>query len=217
VFAHNAAPPEKQHDPELELQRARQRLAELQAGTGQDAPGDPAAAGITAGPRRRLAFAGAALALLATAAVATTLALSGHPPASAAHHSPPCRAGQAVTLYLPEDTGSKVGVTFRADCDLNPARHYLLIEELFHVGKVNPHSLYFVKAGVRRLRANAVATAQFVLKEPVHTQAEFYVISVDSGGLAALSQNQVADHGILQLPQGWRRESPIRWHVKGWS
>jgi hypothetical protein len=128
-----------------------------------------------------------------------------------------CPAPHPVTLFIPRETGSHVSVTFQTNCNLSAARKYVLIEEIPHVGKPEPHPVYFVKAAVPSLQAGQTYPARFVLKEPVHTRAEFYVISVTTGGMEALRQNEVVDHGSLELPSGWRRESATEWHVKGWS
>lgn len=133
-------------------------------------------------------------------------------PASAA-----CRSPHPVALFMPSETGSKVSATFQVNCTSSADRKYLLIEKVPHVGEPVSHPVYFVKATLPRLMAGQTHPASFVLKEPVHTRAEFYVISVTTGGMMALRQNQVVDHGILQLPSGWRRESSIRWHTKGWN
>jgi hypothetical protein len=55
------------------------------------------------------------------------------------------------------------------------------------------------------------------LERHVQYPPEFWVISVDNGGLRALSQNQVIDNGILFLPSGTIQESPVYWHTKGWE
>jgi hypothetical protein len=149
-------------------------------------------------------------------------------PSAAAGQDPPrrspsgpasavCRSPHPVALFMPSRTGSKVSVTFQVSCTLSADRKYLLIEKVPHVGGPVPHPVYFVKATLPRLTAGQLHRASFVLKEPVHTRAQFYAISVTPGGMMALWQNQVRDHGILRLPSGWRRESSIRWHTKEWD
>jgi hypothetical protein len=51
-------------------------------------------------------------------------------------------------------------------------------------------------------------------KEPVGTEAEFFVISVNHNELEALRKHQVVDNGILKLPPGAQVESVKQGHVK---
>ena len=76
---------------------------------------------------------------------------------------------------------------------------------------------YFVKASIPRLKIGQTSSRDFELKEPVGTRAQFWVASVDNGGLQALNQNQVVDNGHLYLPSGTIQESSISWHRKGWQ
>jgi hypothetical protein len=129
-----------------------------------------------------------------------------------------CRARYPVILQIPPETGSSVGITSEAVCNLEANRTYLVIEKLLDVSAPsNPHSVYFVKATVPHLKTGQVSSAQITLLEPVGARAYFYVISVDKGGYRALQQNRVVDNGILFLPQGTRQESTMRYHVKGWN
>jgi transcriptional regulator with XRE-family HTH domain len=155
----------------------------------------------------------AVTALAAVAITAGTVALVRH-----LHHAAPCRAAYPVTLDIPSQTGSSVGITTRASCDLISGRTYLVMEELPNVDpKRNPHPVYYIKAQIPYLKAGQASSAQFILKEPVGTKAEFFVVSVDNAGFRALGQNQVVDNGILQLPLGTRQESSASWHLKGWQ
>jgi transcriptional regulator with XRE-family HTH domain len=128
-----------------------------------------------------------------------------------------CHAVYPVLLYMPAETGTSVGITEEAMCSLDPDRTYLVVEKIPDVDPVNPHPAWYIKAQLPHLDASQTNSQYFDIKEPVGTRAEFYVISVDTGGLQALGQNQVVDNGILQLPFGTRQESIIRWHLKGWQ
>ena len=77
--------------------------------------------------------------------------------------------------------------------------------------------VYFVKTTIPHLKAGQASSKNFELKEPVGTSAQFWVISVDNGGLQALNQNQVIDQGHLYLPSGTIRQSAVSWHKKGWQ
>jgi hypothetical protein len=121
-------------------------------------------------------------------------------------------------LQIPAKTGSRVGVTVEAVCDTPADRNYLVVEKLPDVDPhSNPHAVYYVKTTIPHLAVGHASSKNFVLKEPVDTRAQFWVISVDSGGLQALSQNQVVDHGVLYLPSGTIQETAVTWHVKGWE
>jgi transcriptional regulator with XRE-family HTH domain len=128
-----------------------------------------------------------------------------------------CHATYPVILQIPAQTGTSVGITAEAVCNLDPDRTYLVVEKIPDVDPKNPHPAWYIKAQLPHLDANQANSQKFDIKEPVGTRAEFYVISVDNGGLQALYQNQVVDNGILQLPSGTRRESHINWHLKGWQ
>lgn len=162
--------------------------------------------------RRFLRALGVAVLTIAAAIVAA-VTLMRHP-----HHVALCRASYPVTLEIPSKTGSSVGITTGANCDLDRSRTYLVIEEIPKVSRLtNPHPVYFVKARLHYLMARQAESAQFILKEPVGTWAEFFVISVNNVELLALQQNQVRDHGILQLPNGTRTVSRVSWHMKAWE
>jgi len=128
-----------------------------------------------------------------------------------------CREPFPLVLQIPPQTGAQVGVTVEAVCAVPAGRTYLVIEKVPDVDPSNPHPVYFVKASIPRLKAGQTSSKSFELKEPVGTSAQFWVISVDSGGLQALSQNQVVDQGHLYLPTGTIQESAISWHRKGWQ
>ena len=133
------------------------------------------------------------------------------------HEGAMCHVAYPVILHIPAETGTSVGVTVEAACNLDPDRTYLVVEKIPDVDPANPHPAWYIKAQLPHLAANQTNSQDFDIKEPVGTWAEFYVISVDNGGLQALSQNQVVDNGILQLPSGTRQESIISWHLKGWQ
>lgn len=132
------------------------------------------------------------------------------------HQVAACHTADPVVLQIPAETGTSVGITTEAVCSLDPNRTYLVVEKVPDVDPTNPHPAWYIKAQLPHLDANQTNSQNFDIKEPVGTRAEFYVISVDNGGLQALGQNQVVDNGILQLPAGTRRESIISWHLKGW-
>jgi hypothetical protein len=129
----------------------------------------------------------------------------------------PCRAAYPVDLQIPAQTGGSFGVTMKANCTLDPDRTYLLVEEIPNVDPKNPHPVYFVKAELSPMKSGGNTSAQLLIKEPVGTRAEFFVISVDPAGNRALGQNRVVDDGALQLPEGHRQESAVMWHERGWS
>lgn len=128
-----------------------------------------------------------------------------------------CHTAYPVVLQIPAKTGTSVGITTEAVCNLDTDRTYLVVEKIPDVDPTNPHPAWYIKAQLPHLDANQTNSQNFDIREPVGTLAEFYVISVDNGGLQVLYQNQVVDNGILQLPSGTRRESVIRWHLKGWQ
>jgi transcriptional regulator with XRE-family HTH domain len=158
-------------------------------------------------PRRAAVF-GIATAVALAAIIAVFLV---HRP-----HRAACPAVYPVHLEIPPETGPRVEVSFEAVCTLAAGRTYRVIEEVLDVDPSNPHHAYYVKADVPQLRAGQVSTAQFTLGEPVGTRADFFVVSVDNGGLRALGQNQVADHGLLFLPPATRRESRSEPHRRIW-
>jgi transcriptional regulator with XRE-family HTH domain len=131
-------------------------------------------------------------------------------------HSAACAAAYPVHLEIPAETGPHVEVSVEAACTLAADRAYRVVEEVLDVDPGNPHPAYYVKADVPYLRAGQVSTAQFTLGEPVGTRADFFVISVDNGGLRALGQNQVADNGLLFLPPATRRVSRLEPHRRIW-
>jgi transcriptional regulator with XRE-family HTH domain len=133
------------------------------------------------------------------------------------HEAATCHAAYPVVLHIPAETGTSVGITAEAVCNLDPHRTYLVVEKIPDVDPKNPHPAWYIKAQLPHLDANQANSQNFDIKEPVGIRAEFYVISVDNGGLQALGQNQVVDNGILQLPSGTRQESTISWHLKGWQ
>lgn len=128
-----------------------------------------------------------------------------------------CHASYPLVLQIPPKTGAHVGVTVEAVCAVPAGLTYLVIEKIPDVDPENPHPAYYVKATIPHLKVGQTSSKDFVLKEPIGTKAEFWVISVDNGGLRALSQNQVVDNGILSLPSGTIQESPLYWHTKGWQ
>lgn len=132
-------------------------------------------------------------------------------------HTAACDAPYPLTLQIPPQTGSRVGVAVEAVCDVPSDRTYLVIEKLSDVDPHNPHPAYYVKATIPHLATGQASSQNFVLREPVGTRAQFWVISVDNGGLEEIKQNQVADHGILYLPSGAIQETLISWHTKGWE
>jgi hypothetical protein len=133
------------------------------------------------------------------------------------HAAVRCYSSHPLLLQIPPKTGAHVGVTVEAVCAVPVGPTYLVIEKIPNVDPHNPHPAYFVKATIPHLEVGQISSKDFVLKEPIGTKAEFWVISVDNGGLRALSQNQVVDNGILFLPSGTIQESPIFWHTKGWQ
>jgi transcriptional regulator with XRE-family HTH domain len=133
------------------------------------------------------------------------------------HHAAGCHARYPLVLQIPPQTGTDVGVTVEAVCAVPAGRDYLVMEKLPDVDRSNPHPVYFVKAVIPHLNTRQVSSRNFVLKEPVGTSAEFWVISVDNGGWQALHQNNVVDAGSLFLPSGTIQESRISWHKKGWQ
>ena len=133
------------------------------------------------------------------------------------HATVRCSASYPLALQIPPKTGAHVGVTVEAVCAVPVGLTYLVIETIPNVDPDNPHPAYFVKATIPHLKIGQTTSKNFLLKEPIGTKAEFWVISVDNGGLRALSQNQVVDNGILFLPSGTIQESPVYWHTKGWQ
>lgn len=159
--------------------------------------------------RRRWITLGAVVVVtLAGAAVATTLLVTAR---SA------CSAAFPLELQMPGTTGSTFGVTIKADCDGAPERSYYLVEELPDVDPSNPHPAFYLKGEFTALAAGNSTSMQLLIKEPVDTQAMFFIISVDSAGKRALGQNHVEDDGLLELPAGHRQESAMLWHRKGWE
>jgi hypothetical protein len=133
------------------------------------------------------------------------------------HATVRCHASYPLVLQIPPKTGAHVGVTVEAVCAVPVGVTYLVIEKIPNVDPGNPHPVYFVKATIPHLEVGQTSSKDFVLKESIGTKAEFWVISVDNGGLRALSQNQVVDNGILFLPSGTIQESPLYWHTKAWQ
>jgi hypothetical protein len=133
------------------------------------------------------------------------------------HATVRCHASHPLVLQIPPKTGAHVGVTVEAVCAVPVGLAYLVIEKIPNVDPDNPHPVYFVKATIPHLEVGQASSKDFVLKEPIGTKAEFWVISVDNGGLQALRQNQVVDNGMLSLPSGTIQESPLYWHTKSWK
>jgi hypothetical protein len=67
-------------------------------------------------------------------------------------------------------------------CAVPAGLAYLVIEKIPNVDPDNPHPVYFVKATIPHLEVGQTSSKDFVLKEPIGTKAEFWVISVDNGG-----------------------------------
>jgi transcriptional regulator with XRE-family HTH domain len=167
-------------------------------------------------PRKERHLSKATLVIIGIAVVvAVTVGLTW--PIITQRHAAPCNAAYPLVLQIPPQTGAHVGVTVEAVCDVPADRTYLVIEKIPDVDPTNPHPAYYVKATIPHLTTSQTSSKEFILKEPVGTRAEFLVISVDNGGLRALGQNQVVDHGILFLPSGTIQASPIVWHTKGWE
>jgi DNA-binding XRE family transcriptional regulator len=138
-------------------------------------------------------------------------------PIMAQRHIVQCHEPFPLSLQIPPETGAHVGVTVEAVCAVPAGRTYLVIEKIPDVDPTNPHPVYFVKASIPRLKIGQTSSRDFELKEPVGTSAQFWVVSVDNGGLQALNQNQVVDNGHLFLPSGTIQESSVSWHRKGWQ
>ncbi|WP_410625914.1 helix-turn-helix domain-containing protein [Amycolatopsis sp. cmx-8-4] len=158
--------------------------------------------------RRRWITLGAVMVLTLAGVVVTTLL-------SAAESA--CTAAFPLELEMPGTTGATFGVTIKADCDGALERSYYLVEELPDVDPRNPHPAFFLKGEFGALTAGSSTSMQLLIREPVDTQAMFFVISVDSAGKRALGQNHVEDDGLLELPVGHRQESAMVWHRKGWE
>jgi hypothetical protein len=126
-----------------------------------------------------------------------------------------CQTLHPAILFIKPQGPSPATAKVVAACDFNNARIYLIIEKVINVSSnTNPHPVYFIKATLPHLQTGRAHTSRFVLKEPVGTEADFYVISVNHAGLLAMGQNQVVDHGILQLPAETRQESDIEVHIR---
>lgn len=216
LWAATAEPAEEDHlSPQPESENSA-RLFAPDTGTPEVAAADEAFTPTSVAPaaatrlrRRRTVPLVAAIAGVIGALGAGALILHLHQAAA-------CHAADPVVLQIPAETGTSVGITTEAICSLDPDRTYLVMEKVPDVDPANPHPAWYIKAQLPHLDANQTSPQNFDIREPVGTMAQFYVISVDNGGLQALSQNQVVDNGILQLPVGTRRESIISWHLKGW-
>jgi hypothetical protein len=103
-----------------------------------------------------------------------------------------------------------------AVCAVPAALAYLVIEKVPNVDPDNPHPVYFVKATIPHLEVGQTSSKDFVLKEPIGTKAEFWVISVDNGGCEPSAKIRVVDNGMLSLPSGTIQES-LYWHTKSWK
>lgn len=167
-------------------------------------------------PRGRRRLLKAALIIVGIAAAAGIASASIWPIVTQ-HPTAGCHARYPLVLQIPPQTGAHVGVTVEAVCAVPTGRDYLVLEKVPDVDPSNPHPVYFVKAVIPHLNIRQISSKKFVLKEPVGTSAEFWVISVDNGGWQALHQNNVVDDGSLFLPSGTVQESRISWHKKGWQ
>jgi hypothetical protein len=137
------------------------------------------------------------------------------PPSSVIPLAPACQTRFPAILYIKASSPSPATTTTVAACRFKENRTYLIVEKVINVSSsTHPHPVYFVKATLPRLRSGQTETSRFVLKEPRGTEAEFFVLSVDPAGLAALGRHQVADHGILRLPPGAVQESAVETHTK---